>query len=518
MSAFAPPQEEFDNQWRQRAKLGLIPFMSRTTRNYIRSRPHQILCPYLDRFAKGEIRRLMIFMPRRHGKTIAVSVALPAFFLGHFPDLRVMAASHTDTLASLNNRNCQRIMETEEYKRIFPDSQLAERGRGGGAKRTDDYFELVGRDGAYRSAGIGTGIVGQGFDMGIIDDYCRTRADAYSQTVRDKTYEWFSSEFWPCQHPDARILITCTRWHDDDLAGRLLKEAAEDPDAEQWTVVKLPGVCEDTKTLHTDDKRQYGEALWPERYDIDYFIKARQRLGSTMFSAMMQQNPVVAGGNHFKEAWFPPKRPGYLDAGDYWLVGMQRYHKDDCIVFVTCDPAASEKETADHTAILVWAVSPVQDLLLLHVVNERLDIDQIVPTLALVCKDWSPAFVVFENTGFQLALVRDARRKLGLPVREYDPRGKGKLPRATPAIIMAESGKLLLPNDAPWLKTVVDQLTRFTGLDDAEDDIVDNFSQACEQVPRLYNEPKTEQRKPPPVPLTKRPSNAGARGMWGRNK
>ena len=198
----------------------------------------------------------------------------------------------------------------------------------------------------------------------------------------------------------------------------------------------------------------------------------------------------------------------------YRLSPDRRFSKSDCAVFVTCDPAASERNSADHTAIGVWTVTPENDLLLLEVVRGRFGVDRIVPELLAVCRRWNPGWIALEANGFQVAIVQAARGVAGMaPIRQISHEGKGKLVRATSAIILAESGKLWLPRSAEWIKAFIDELVRFTGRDDRADDQFDMTAYAAWQVRQVFDDPD------PPL-IEVRPhesSHAAELGMWGRS-
>ncbi len=498
------------NVWSKQAGRHLSTFTTWTKPDFTVERPHRILFRYLELLVTGDIKRLMIFMPPRHGKSELVSRRLPAYFLGRFPDCNVIACSYADDLAGRMNRDCQRIIDSPAFGDLFPGVILTGPGvRGPRSIRRGDLFEIVGRQGSYRSAGVGGSITGMGFDLGIIDDPFKNFEEAHSQRTRDKVDEWYTTTFWTRQAPRARILLTMTRWHHDDLAGRLLERMTKDPQADQWEVLRLPAIAD--KNLHPDDDRVEGEALWPERYGEAFMTSARAQ-GAYFFAGMYQQLPTPEGGNYFKEIWFERR---YQDGGTHWLLDDRRFSKSDCQVYVTCDPAASEKQSADYTAIGVWAISPENDLLLLEVVRGRFGVEGIVPELLNTCRRWQPGWVSVEANGFQVAIVKEARKKRGMPpVRELSHEGKGKLVRATQAVVLCSTGKFWLPASAPWVKDFIDEHIKFTGLNDREDDQVDMTAYAVWQMPRV-----DDNLADAPNPVDIRPgyeSNAADSGLWGR--
>lgn len=478
---------------------------------------------YLDRLVAGDIRRLMVFMPPRHGKSERVSRRLPAYFLGRNPDSEVMQISYAAELAASMNRDVQRIMDSPRYAQLFPAARLPGRGGGRSAtrldgfrpKRTDSLFELAGRKGRLRSAGMLGGLTGMGFSLGIIDDPYKNAEEALSATIRQKVEEEYRSSFLTRQAPDARILLTLTRWHHDDLAGVLTRE---DPDG--WEVLSFPAVSKEARGP-ADERDGPGQALWPERFPVPWLADMRKAVGSFWWSALYDQEPIPEGGNLFNRHWFGQ----YRDGGDYWHVaGRDGVHKSDCTVFIAIDPAASEKEAADCTAMAVVSLTPLNDLLVLEVINERLTPDRIPKRIREVCRQWDPAFLVCEDTGFQVAVIQAARQLGDLPpLREVGHHGKGKVVRATPAIIKAEAGQVFVPHhtgpgDAPpWLMPFFDQLERFRGEDEAND-MVDAFAYAVRQCPRLVAERSSPDADAVAerLSLRDRDSRAEGRGLWGR--
>lgn len=279
----------------------MLSFTSYTKPDYEVNWHHEVLCDHLDRLFTGEIRRLMVFMPQRQGKSELVSRRFPAYVFGRLPKASVMGCSYGADLSSRMNRDVQRIIDSPEYLRLFPDTRLYGRNvrstADGSYLRNSDIFEIVDYLGVYRSAGVGGGITGMGFDFGIIDDPVKDPKDAESEVVRESLWEWYTGAFWTRQAPGARILLTMTRWHEDDLAGRLLEMAKSDPKADQWTVLKLPGVCEDPTPEY--ERREVGEALWPERAGLDYY-EAMRANSARQYEAMCQQNPTAREGQMFK--------------------------------------------------------------------------------------------------------------------------------------------------------------------------------------------------------------------------
>ena len=281
---------------------GLLDFTTRTKRDYQTNWHHGVLCEYLDRFVTGERKRLIVCMPPRHGKSELVSRRLPAYIFGRNPDARIIACSYSADLAQRMNRDVQRIMDDQAYAALFPDTHLFGKNirtvADGSWLRNSDIFEIVGRSGTYRSAGVGGGIGGMGFDYGIIDDPIKNREEADSLRYRDKVWDWWQSTFYPRAEKDAAILLTTTRWHSDDIAGRIL----ESEDASDWQVISFPAVCD--AVGNPDDPREIGDPLWPDKYDSAALAKIKTAIGAYQWASLYQQRPRPREGGMFRSHWF----------------------------------------------------------------------------------------------------------------------------------------------------------------------------------------------------------------------
>lgn len=283
------------------AQRGLLNFTRYTKDDYEINWHHRVVADKLDEILLGTCRRLMIFEPPQNGKSEQVSRRFPAFALGRNPNLRIIACSYGDSLAQSMSRDVQKIIDSPQYRALFPGTRLGEARDE--AKRTQGQFDVVGKRGYYIAAGVGGSITGKTADIGIVDDPIKNREEAESEVYRDKIWEWYKSAFTTRQFGSGGAIIVClTRWHEDDLAGRLLKLAAENPDADQWDVISLPAIAE------TPDKyRKTGDALWPTKYPLPELKRRRAGMGEYDWSALYQQTPAPSGGGLFKEEWFADK-------------------------------------------------------------------------------------------------------------------------------------------------------------------------------------------------------------------
>lgn len=271
----------------------LIDFTTYTMPKYDVNWHHKYIADKLTRFAKGKIKNLMLYVPPQHGKSELTSRRLPPFLFGINPNLRIAACSYNDTFASKFNRQVQRIITSEEYKDIFPHIKLS--SNKSGYIRTMSEFEIVDYEGSYISVGVGGGITGNPVDILLIDDPIKGREAANSITYREKLWEWYTDEACTRLHNDSQQLLIMTRWHFDDLAGRILIQ-----ESEEWEVINLEAIYENIVDY---DKRSIGEALWEKKHSKERLLKIKERNPKTFYS-LYQGNPNPEEGNKFKEEYF----------------------------------------------------------------------------------------------------------------------------------------------------------------------------------------------------------------------
>lgn len=424
--------------------------------------PHlELLNRSLLDVAAGKTRRLLVSMPPRHGKSELVSAAFPAWWLGKRPDDRVILASYEADFASSWGRRVRDLLDehgpTLFGVKVRPDSSAVNR------------FDIDGRRGGMITAGVGGAITGRGAHLLIIDDPVKSAEDAQSEALSRRLWDWYRSTARTRLEPGGAVVVVMTRWHEADLAGRLL---AED-DGEAWEVLNLPAVAESCDLMG----RQPGEALWPERYTVADLEAARRALGSYLFAALYQGHPAPLDGNVFKRSWFrywTPADTGYqLDAG----VLISR---NACTRFVTVDLAVSMRDTADYTVIATWARTKDNDLILLDRIRRRIPAPEQVPLLRKIADEWQPAWIGIESVAYQLAIVQAARRD-GLPVRELKP-DRDKVSRALIAAARLEAGTVYFPRKAPWLDELETELLLFPN--GRHDDQVDTLAYAATELLR----------------------------------
>lgn len=334
---------------------------------------HEVVCYYLDELLAGRIKKLMIFIPPQHGKSEISSRRFPAYAQGKNPDLKIGVFSYSQTMASTFNRNIQNIIDTPQYNRLFPETTLAGSQFAkikSAAIRNSEVFEIVGHTGFIKTVGVGGGITGTPLDLAIIDDPFKDRKEANSEVTRKNVWEWYQDAILTRLHNDSKQLMLFTRWHEDDLAGRIL-----DPDnpnhnadeAKEWTVIALPALKEAEPPLEcaidVSDPREIDEALWPEKHAAEKY-KRRREINPTGFNSLDQQRPSAPGGNKLKAEYFPIMKRNELpfDAdgvkNDYFIDGaFTEDRKNDPSAIQSC---YFHRET--HTLYIFNAVAVRKEL------------------------------------------------------------------------------------------------------------------------------------------------------------
>lgn len=247
------------------------------------------------RLKNGEDVRIMIFMPPRHGKSDMATQKFPSWILGKDPSLPVMVASYSDELATDFGQRTRDIMQLPAYQVMF-DSKLRADAKARGKWMTE-------KGGGYIAVGVGGAQTGRGFKIGIVDDPFKNREEADSPVVRESRYKWYQSTFSTREEGNSMIIFILTRWHNDDLAGRVLRDSLEakqnGESYDEWDVIEYKAIA--TKN---EEWRDEGEALWPDKFSIDKLLKKKTEMGGYEFSALYQQTPVDEENRKFKQEWY----------------------------------------------------------------------------------------------------------------------------------------------------------------------------------------------------------------------
>ncbi|MDR0339622.1 MAG: phage terminase large subunit [Desulfovibrio sp.] len=449
----------------EKARRSFASFVTYTWPHYLMGGVHELICRELDAVleavAASASPRLMITMPPRHGKSELTSRRFPAYAFGRHPDSSIISTSYSADLSSRMNRDVQRIMDDYLYQEIFPAVTLSGRNirtvASGNYLRNSDIFEIVGHGGSYRSSGVGGGITGMGGDIIIIDDPTKDRAEADSPTIRAKVWDWYTSTLYTRLAPGGGILLIQTRWHMDDLAGRLL-EAERAGEGDIWRCVNFPAVAD-----RDEQYRAAGEALHPERYPLERLLAVKRTIGSRDWEALYQQKPAPDGGAVFRKEWLR-----------YWLPKdlPQRFDK----LLISWDMTFKDSEDSDYVVGQVWGRDGARHFLL-DQVRGRMGFTATLQAFCKLADKWPQALEKLVEDKANGPAVIDSLKNRVSGVIPIEPEG-GKTARAHAVTPLFEAGNVYIPHPqaCAWASDYESELLQFPA--SAHDDQVDATTQA----------------------------------------
>ena len=394
-----------------------------------------------------------------------VSRCFPAYILGKHPDMSIIAAAYAADLASQNNRDVQRIIGSEPYQALFPDTRLwgsnVRTVADGSYLRNSTIFEIVGHAGFYRSAGVGGGITGMGARVILVDDPIKNREDADSPTIREKLWDWYTSTLYTRQAPGAGIILIQTRWHMDDLAGRLLERSARG-EGDAWRLMNYPALAE-----ADEPRRKAGEPLHPERWSLAEMERVKLALGTRDWTSMYQQRPVPDEGAVFLKEWFK-----------HWTRATLPAQFDR--VIMSWDMSFKAGSDNDYTVGQVWGQKGA-DAYLLDQARFRQDFVPALGHFARLAEKWPQATEKLIEEAANGPAVIDMLKQATpgvVPVRSQD----SKVGRARAVSAVLESGNVWFPprGEFPWVDELTSELANFPAA--AHDDQVDAMTQALHRL------------------------------------
>jgi predicted phage terminase large subunit-like protein len=421
----------------------LLPFVERFNPDYAAGWVHKDICRRLEKFSQDVVEkkspRLMLFMPPRHGKSTLASIAFPAWHLGRNPDHEFISCSYSGSLAMGFSRKVRQLLREPTYKTAFktrldPDSQSAEAW-------------LTSSGGGFVAAGVGGGITGKGAHVLVIDDPVKNREDAESQNNRDANWDWYTSTAYTRLAPGGGVLVILTRWHDDDLAGRLLKATAEGGD--DWEVVRYPAIAEEDEEF-----RGAGEPLHPERYDHEALVRIQRAVGPRDWSALYQQNPVADDGDYFTRDMIQ-----YYDPEDIDYNQMRFY--------AAWDLAIGKKDRNDYSVGMVIGVNEYDELFIMDVVRGRFDGFELVERILDLYEQWKPSIIGIEKGHIEMALgpfLEKRVRERGLYEAYFKDLKTGRRDKEARARAIQgrmQQGMVYLPRNEIFTGPLVAELLRF---------------------------------------------------------
>lgn len=441
-------------------------FLDYTNPSYSRQWFHTLVAEKCQALLQGTLGsdRLMLFMPPQHGKSEIVSRKFPAWALGYNPLLKIVGTSYSADLAQGFSRSIQRTIDSPEYSEVFPNTFLNNQRILKDDRRSwvrnVDMFETVGYGGFYKAVGVGGSLTGTPADLGIIDDPVKDALEAGSPTYRQRVWEWYTDVFLTRLHNESKQILIMTRWHEDDLAGRLLKN-----EPEKWVVINIPAIREDMS--NPEDPRKVGEALWEERHSLQRLHDVEQRSPRT-FAALYQQRPVINGGNIVKRDWFK-----HISVAEF-----KRIYHDEPIVFFL-DTAYTDK-TQDDPSGIIATCKIGNDLYITHaqkVLMRFPDLLRFIPEYARQHGYSRRSSIRIEPKANGISVIDQLKATTGLNVVPTPSPKDSKETRLYAASPTVESGRVVLV-DGAWNEPFIDEICGFPS--NPHDEYVDILGYAIE--------------------------------------
>jgi predicted phage terminase large subunit-like protein len=433
---------------RERCRQNFMPFVRQMWAAFIPGQHHQIMADAFERVARGELKRLIINMPPRHTKSEFASYLFPAWFLGMYPEKKIIQTAHTAELAVGFGRKVRNLVNTPDYQEVFP-TKLSADSKAAGRWNTD-------KGGDYFAIGVGGAVTGKGADVLIIDDpHSEQEAMQGTPGVYDRVYEWYSSGPRQRLQPGGSIVIVMTRWSKKDLTGQILNSAAK-KDLEEWEVIELPALLPS------------GKPLWSQFWKQEELEAIKAELPVGKWEAQYQQNPTSEEGAIIKrEMWktWEPERPPKCD-----------------YLIQSWDTAFEKSNRADYSACTTWGIFyrevngiEIANIIVLDAYKERLEFPELKLRAYEMWKEWNPDTLLVEKRASGAPLIYELRR-MGIPISEYTPsKGSDKIARVNAVSDLFASGMVWRP-EKKWADELVEEVASFPNGE--HDDLVDSTTQA----------------------------------------
>ena len=442
---------EYDNALlREEGQTDFMKFVVTMWPGFIHGRHHALMAKKFEEIAEGKTKRLIINMPPRHTKSEFASFMLPAWFLGRFPNKKIIQCSNTAELAVGFGRKVRNLVDSEVYAKIFPNVALRSDSKAAGRWSTN-------ANGEYFAIGVGGTVTGKGADLLIIDDPHSEQEAALAAgdpSVFDKVYEWYTSGPRQRLQPGGSIVVVMTRWSKRDLTGKIL-QAMTDRDGDEWEIIELPAILPSEKPL------------WPEFWSYDELSKLRIELPLSKWSAQYQQNPTSEEGALVKREW--------------WMEWENEAPPQCQFIIQSWDTAFTKSERADYSACTTWGVFYKDEnendphIILLDALKERMEFPELKARALEYYQEWQPDAFIIEAKASGAPLIFELRR-MGIPVQEFTPtRGNDKISRLNSVTDLFASGRVWAPRKR-WAEEVIEEMAAFPNSD--HDDLVDSSTQA----------------------------------------
>lgn len=462
-------------QHQERCRIHFLDFVKTMWPAFIDGAHFRIMANAFERIAAGKLKRLMIHMPPRHGKSKFSSEFFPAWYMGQFPDRKIIMASHTQDLAEGFGRDVRNLVNSIGFRRIFPGVMVSADSKAAGRWNTS-------KRGSYYAIGTQGALAGRGADLFVLDDAHDEQQAVSAETnpgAYDADYEWFTSGPIQRLQPDGAICITSTRWSKRDIPGRIMQSVMEMESPEHWEIIEFPAIMPD------------GTALWPEYWPIDKLLSKKASMPPHKWEAQYQQNPTANEVAIIKREWWKMWEPATLLADKVCLNerGLVPLNAKGVAVPPHCeyiiqswDTAHTRKTRSDFSACTTWGIfTPRADapdakhIILLNAWTEKLEFPDLKARARLECQRWKPDKMVIEAKAAGWPLIQELRQG-GIPCEDYSPgRGEDKFVRLNSVSDLLKSGMVWVP-PRDWAREVIEQVASM-GTGD-HDDLVDCVSLA----------------------------------------
>jgi predicted phage terminase large subunit-like protein len=433
------------------ARDGFMPFIKHVWPAFIEGRHHKIMGDAFERVARGELKRLIINMPPRHTKSEFASYLLPAWFLGNFPEKKIIQTAHTAELSVGFGRKVRNLVDSDDYKQVFPALGLRADSKAAGRWSTT-------QGGEYFAIGVGGAVTGKGADLLIIDDpHSEQEGQSADPGVFDKVYEWYTSGPRQRLQPGGAIIVVMTRWHKRDLTGQIIKSSVQRAGTDEWEVVEFPAIMPS------------GKSLWPQFWPLEELESLRNELPAPKWNAQYQQNPTSEEGALVKREW--------------WREWDSDVPPECEFIIQSWDTAFLKTQRSDFSACTTWGVFYHPDdvgtmqanIILLDAHKERLEFPELKKKAYEFYGYWEPDACIVEAKAAGTPLIFELRA-MGIPVAEYTPsRGNDKISRVNAVSDLFASGNVWRPNTR-FAEEVVEEFAAFPAGE--HDDLVDSSTQA----------------------------------------
>jgi predicted phage terminase large subunit-like protein len=439
----------FAEDKKELCRNNFLPFVKEMWGGFIAGKHHRDMAEAFERVADGSLKRLIINMPPRHTKSEFASFLLPAWFLGKFPEKKIIETAHTAELAVGFGRKVRNLVATPEYQAIFP-TKLSSDSKAAGRWNTN-------KGGDYFAIGVGGAVTGKGADLLIIDDpHSEQEAMQGTAGVYDRVYEWYNSGPRQRLQPGGAIIIVMTRWSKRDLTGQIIMNEAR-RGGDPWELIEFPALMPS------------GKPLWPEFWSQKELEAIKTELPVSKWEAQYQQNPTSEGGAIIKR--------------ESWKIWEDEYPPQCDYVIQSWDTAFEKNNRADFSACTTWGIfynpdsqgNAVANIILLEAIKERLEFPELKAKAMQQFKEWNPDTLIVEKKAAGAPLIYEMRR-MGIPISEYTPsKGSDKIARVNAISDLFASGLVWCP-DTRWAEEVMEECASFPNGE--HDDLVDSTSQA----------------------------------------